>query len=267
MNTKVAVTDAQSVSPWVVLARHAVAIAMLLAVYAMVAPKGYSFLADWLVAVVIVAGLAALVAGLAALFFTASQKGKWTTNARNTAWVVTGLLLVDPVLHALKSPTASKVTATEVASPTEEPVPTVTSEAAPASLPDPAFAQAMGAAVGAILVSAKTAGTIDYGADPEAAKQFDGYLAELVADPAYKGKSVAEIAQVAHLSVLSFRGITDKSPAATVALPLGQISATTGCASRPGETTVSRREKLAAVRKDYPFLANRDDVAFVEALL
>lgn len=265
MNTKVAVTDAQIVSPWVVLARHAVAIAALLAIYAMVVPKGYSFLDDWFVAVLLVLFMAGLVAGLAALFFTASQKSKWATNARNTAWVVTGLLLADPVLHALTTPSVSKVPATEAASPKEEPVPAVATEAAPASSPDPSFARAMDTAVGAILVSARTAGTIDYGADPEAAKQFDGYLAELVANPAYKGKSAAEIAQAAHQSVLAFRGIADNS-ARPAALPLGQIAAATGCARRPGETSESRREKLMSVRKEYPFLADRDDVSFVEAL-
>lgn len=80
-----------------------------------------------------------------------------------------------------------------------------------------------------------------YGANPESANAAGPRL--LV--------HVGVRAKAAHQSVLDFRGVADNS-ARPAALPLGQISAATGCASRPGETSESRREKLVSVRKEYP---------------
>lgn len=71
----------------------------------------------------------------------------------------------------------------------------------------------MNAAVTNILKQAKAAGTIDYAADQKAAVQFDQMLSMHAADPDNAGKSAAELAALAHRSVLAFRGIVEKAKA------------------------------------------------------
>jgi len=79
--------------------------------------------------------------------------------------------------------------------------------------------QSMTAAVVSVLQSAKKAGTIDYGADQKAAKQFDTMLGMLIADPENAGKTPAELTADAHRSVLALRGIVEKPAAATPNTP------------------------------------------------
>ena len=74
--------------------------------------------------------------------------------------------------------------------------------------------QAMTDAVVLVLKSAKAAGTIDYGADNKAAKQFDIFLSMLQADPDNAELTPAALTVQAHKSVMALRGIAPPAAAA-----------------------------------------------------
>ena len=103
--------------------------------------------------------------------------------------------------------------------------------------------QEMDAAVQAVLALATATKTIDYKADPKAAKQFDSFLRELLADTDNAGKPPAELTREAHRSVLAMRGIAEK-PAAT------------------GETRAATQQQAApAARQVPPSIADMPNAA------
>lgn len=246
--------ETSATGTWILLGRHAVAIAAVLAVFAALAPKFDGFLLTWAGISAFVFGLAALVAGFGLLFFTRRERGKTAITFRNTAWVLAGLLLLDPLIHALNLPAGG------------DQAKTVEARVPPAVTLDQTSDQALNAAARTVLKSAKLDGTIDYAADKTAQVQFDKFVAMLRLDPENAGKSALELAQQAHLSMLALRGIAKKGSVPEGTKVSAQASLAAECLERSGQGVKPRPAKLADMRKRYPFLADRDDVAVVRAV-
>lgn len=116
-----------------------------------------------------------------------------------------------------------------------------------------------------VIRSAKVTGTVDYMADPDAAKQFDAELNRLMANPAFQGMSSEALAQAAHVRVIALRGAVAERAGAAVATK-GQGDADVECKIKQGETPSVRRDRLKGARLAYPQWAERGDAALVEEL-
>lgn len=96
-------TTTPPVGTWVLLGRHMVVLAAILAVYARVSSAAADdFLVSWPAVCAMVFALSAVIAGLALLFFTTRERGKSIVTFRNAAWTISLLLFVDPLSRFLE---------------------------------------------------------------------------------------------------------------------------------------------------------------------
>lgn len=219
--------------------------------------------------------LAAVIAGLALLFFTERQKGKVTTTFRNAAWVLVGVVLLGPITERLdlrslaKAPAAAKAPVHAKLNP--PPALPVSPVAAPAKAAAPSNAARPDrdewvAAIDAVLASARADGSLDYSKDLKAAKLFDSMLALRTASPGGAGLTPMALARLAHQDVLyvyvSPSGSTERQAPDNSAL----TSETDACPTRRGDTAEVRRSRLTKARAYYSDLSGKDDVAVVLAV-
>lgn len=226
------ITESPPASPWLVVARHAVLIVGVLAVYAAVAIRVDSFFVVWVVSAFMVFGLATVIAGLSLLFFTSAEKGKSLITLRNAAWVLTGFMFLDPLFQVLHVPSQSL---SKLQPRIEQPAPT--------GLP------------------AQT----EPGADQERPNATDSESAKLTNEPITNGKSASVPTQKAPQPEFVPRDITKRRPHADVAEEVAKPVAVAQCHERPGTNAKTRRALLAKIRRDYPTLADSDDAAVVRA--
>jgi hypothetical protein len=281
-----ALANNQTVSPQILLWRHVVVLAVVLAVYSKISSAAADdFLVLWPAVCATVFTLSAVIAGLGFLFFTRSERGKTLTTFRNAAWVLSGLLFLDPLLHNLNLRSFGGRQSVKVEGASVSPAPLAPSGGQPpgqdtsvgviAPVPGvatsgPAVAprdeQAMLAAVKGVLESAKAAGTVDYRSDKKAAAQFDQFLAVLLEDLDNSGKSAIEVAQEAHNGVLALRSLGEMAPHGANSKAIARETLSAECGDHSGASLNSRRAKLADLRRSYPSLANSDDLAVVRAV-
>ena len=87
------------------LARHAVPIALLLGLYAIVAPRVGGVISQWAIGVAFVFGTSVVLAGLFTLYAKNRSRALLAVRVRNIAWVLVILLFVDPIMTRLKPST------------------------------------------------------------------------------------------------------------------------------------------------------------------
>lgn len=96
--------DMKHISGWILLGRHLVAIAALIAVYYKVSSVAADdFFVFWPALYAMVFVLSAVIAGLVLLFFTKTERGKSLITFRNVAWTLSLLLFLDPLSRVLES--------------------------------------------------------------------------------------------------------------------------------------------------------------------
>lgn len=84
------------------LARHAVPIALLLGLYAIVAPRVGGVISQWAIGVAFVFGTSVVLASLFTLYAKNRSRVLLAVRVRNIAWVLVILLFVDPIMILLK---------------------------------------------------------------------------------------------------------------------------------------------------------------------